>query len=145
MPIDTTNISKQYIPTGVRFGLDLLGPALYLVDNRTLSYELTAETDISNFGIMLEAGHQEFAETNENVEYLMKGNFLRVGPEVNFLASDKQLNSFSLGLRYAWSSFSETVWLEFFACSRTRLIICFHSTSSVSFSFSPSGETRNHQ
>jgi hypothetical protein len=109
VPIDTTNISKQYIPTGVRFGLDLLGPALYLVDNRTLSYELTAETDISNFGIMLEAGHQEFAETNENVEYLMKGNFLRVGPEVNFLASDKQLNSFSLGLRYAWSSFSETV------------------------------------
>ena len=109
VPIDTTNSSKQYMPTGVRFGVDLLGPALYLFDTRNLSYEITVDTDLSNFGMMVEAGHQEFAETNDNVEYSMKGNFLRVGPEVNFLATDRHLNSFTFGLRYAWSSFSETV------------------------------------
>jgi hypothetical protein len=109
VPIDSTTNSRKFIPTGIRIGADLLGPALYFIDNRNLSYEITLETDISNFGIMVEAGHQEFSETNDNVDYKMNGNFLRIGPMVNFLATDKQLNSFTFGLRYAFSSFSETV------------------------------------
>ena len=109
VPIDSLSKSRQYIPTGVRIGVEILGPAMHLFDDKLLSYEFTAETDIGNFGVMIEAGHQEFEEINDNVNYTMTGNFLRVGPMVNFLGADKQLNSFTFGLRYAWSSFSETV------------------------------------
>jgi len=109
VPIDSTNKSKQYIPTGIRVGVELLGPTLYFFDNRIISYEATLETDIGNYNIMVEGGHQEFAEINDNVDYSMSGNFLRVGPTVNFLKTDRFLNSFSFGLRYAWSTFDEKV------------------------------------
>jgi len=109
VPIDTLNKSKQYIPTGLTIGVELLGPSLYFFDNRVISYEGTIETDISNYSIMVEGGHQEFAEVNNNVDYSMSGNFLRLGPNVNFLKTDRFLNSFSFGLRYTWSSFDEKV------------------------------------
>ena len=109
VPIDSTNKSREYIPTGIRLGADILGPVLYAFGNQLVSYEFTVDTDFSNFNLMIELGHQEFAEKNASVDYSMKGNFARVGPEVNFLGTDKELNSFTFGLRYAWSSFSETV------------------------------------
>ena len=108
-PIDSLQKSRQYIPTGIRVGADILGPALHAFGNQLVSYEFTVDTDISNYNLMVELGHQQFAEKNENVDYSMKGNFARIGPDVNFLATDKQLNSFTFGLRYAWASFSETV------------------------------------
>ena len=107
VPIDSLNKSRQFVPTGIRLGVDILGPALHAFGNQLVTYEFTVETDISNYNLMVEMGHQEFAETNDNVDYSMTGNFIRFGPEVNFLSTDKQLNSFTFGLRYAMSSFSE--------------------------------------
>jgi hypothetical protein len=109
VPIDSTNKSQQFIPTGIRVGVDILGPALHAFGNQLLSYEFTVDTDFSNYNFMVELGHQQFAEKNNNVDYTMKGNFARIGPEVNFLGNDKRLNNFTFGLRYAWSSFTETV------------------------------------
>ena len=37
----------------------------------------------------------------------MGGTYLRIGPEVNFLHRDRQLNNFSFGLRYAWATYDE--------------------------------------
>ena len=109
VPVDSANSKRQYIPTGIRLGADILGPALQLFDERKLSYEFTAEVDISNYLLVFETGYQEFAERNDNVDYAMNGNFSRIGPAVNFLSRDKDLNSFTFGLRYAWASFNETV------------------------------------
>jgi len=109
VPIDSTSKGSAFIPTGIRLGADLLGPALYAFDNRILSYEFTAEVDFRNFFVIFETGHEDFAEVNSNVDYSMSGDFSRIGPEVNFLGTDKQLNSFSIGLRYAWSNFNEKV------------------------------------
>lgn len=108
--VDTTKAGGEiYIPTGIRIGVDLLGPVLYAFDNRTLSYELTTEVDFDRFFIVGEAGYQNFQEQNENVNYKMSGNFFRVGPEANFLHRDNQLNSFSFGIRYSWASFNEKI------------------------------------
>jgi Domain of unknown function (DUF6048) len=109
IPIDSLNKNRQFIPTGIRLGADILGPALNIFGNQLVSYEFTVDTDFSNYNLMIELGHQQFAEKNDNVDYTMKGNFARIGPEVNFLSTDKQLNNFTFGLRYAWSSFTETV------------------------------------
>ena len=109
IPLDSLNKGRQYIPTGIRLGIEILGPALHVFGNPLVSYEFTIDTDIGNYNLMIELGHQQFSEKNSNVDYAMNGNFARIGPEVNFLRSDKRLNSFSFGLRYAWSSFSETV------------------------------------
>ena len=107
VPIDSLNKSRQYIPTGILIGAEILGPALHAFGNQLVSYEFTVETDINNYNLMVEFGHQEFSEKNENVDYTMTGNFIRFGPEVNFLRTDKELNSFTFGLRYAMSTFSE--------------------------------------
>lgn len=109
VPIDSLNKSRQFIPTGIRLGAEILGPALHAFGNQLVSYEFTVDTDFSNYNFMIELGHQQFAEKNGNVDYTMKGNFARIGPEVNFLSTDKQLNNFTFGLRYAWASFTETV------------------------------------
>jgi Domain of unknown function (DUF6048) len=109
VPIDSLNKGQQYKPTGIRLGFDILGPSLNIAGNQLVTYEGTIDVDLSNYNMMIEFGHQEFAEINNNVDYQMKGNFARIGPEVNFLRSDKQLNSVTFGLRYAWSSFTEKV------------------------------------
>jgi hypothetical protein len=109
VPIDSTNKAQQYIPTGIRVNVDILGPALHAFGNQLISYEFMVETDLSNFNMIVELGHQQFTETNDNADYSMKGSFARIGPEVNFLGTDKQLNSFTFGLRYAWANFTETV------------------------------------
>jgi uncharacterized protein DUF6048 len=109
VPIDSLNKGVQYKPTGIRLGFDILGPALNIAGNQLVTYEGTIDVDISAYNLMIEFGHQEFAEINNNVDYQMKGNFARIGPEVNFLKTDRQLNSVTFGLRYAWSSFTEKV------------------------------------
>ncbi|MEN8248994.1 MAG: DUF6048 family protein [Bacteroidota bacterium] len=109
IPIDSIEKNKQYIPTGIRVGVDILGPILHQFDKRKLSYELTLDTDIDKYGLVVEAGYQQFNEVNDNVDYAMKGTFLRIGPEANFLHMSKDLNNFFFGLRYAWSSFDETI------------------------------------
>jgi len=109
VPADSIKKGTKYIPTGIRFGADILGPILYAFDDRLLSYEFTAEIDINNFNIIYETGHVDFSEINSNVNYSVSGNFTRVGPEVNFLSTNKELNYFSVGLRYAWSNFNEQI------------------------------------
>ncbi len=99
---------NMFVPTGVRIGADLLGPVLHAFDNRSLSYEFTAELDVDKYYLVVEGGYQQFNEKNDNIDYSMKGNFFRIGPEANFLSKDNLLNSFSFGLRYAWGSFNET-------------------------------------
>lgn len=109
MPVDSVNKGKKFIPTGIRVGVDILGPLYHQIDERLLNYELTIDTDIYKYGMVVEAGHQFFRETNDNVDYAIEGNYLRIGPEANFLNRDKALNSFFFGLRYARSGFDEKV------------------------------------
>ena len=109
IPIDSVEKNKQYVPTGIRIGADLLGPVLYQFDKKLLSYEFTIDTDIDNYGLVTEFGYQRFRDNSEFVDYDMRGYFIRIGPEANFLHMNKDLNSFFFGIRYAWSSFDETV------------------------------------
>ena len=97
----------KFMPTGIRIGADLLGPALYFFDNRNLNYEFTGEIDIDKYYLIAEVGFQHFREENENIRYGMQGTYFRIGPEVNFLHRDPELNNFSFGLRYAWASYNE--------------------------------------
>lgn len=109
--LDTNKVtSKVYIPTGFRVGVDLLGPALHIFDDRTLSLEFTGELDFDKYSVMAEAGYQNFEEQNDNVYYHMSGSFIRIGPDANFLYRDNLLNSFTFGLRYARANFTETVY-----------------------------------
>ena len=109
VPLDSASKGRKYIPTGIRLGVDILGPTLYLFDDRINSYEFTLETDLSIYNLIAEAGHNDYREENDNVKYYMTGDFLRVGADVNFLGADKGLNSFFFGLRYAWAQFDETL------------------------------------
>ena len=100
---------NKFLPTGIRIGADLLGPVLYFIDNRNLSYEFTAEVDFDRYFLVAEYGNQQFKEVNDNVDYSMNGSFYRIGPDANFLNSDNLLNSFSFGVRYAWGTYNEKV------------------------------------
>lgn len=106
--MDSSNSGyNKWVPTGIRVGADILGPVLYLFDNRNLNYEFTAEVDFDRYFLITEGGFQQFKEANENVDYSMEGVYFRVGPESNFLHRDNLLNNFSFGLRYAWATYNE--------------------------------------
>jgi hypothetical protein len=105
--MDSTEGFKKWSPTGLRLGVELLGPALYFVDDRNLNYEFTAEMDFDQYYLIAEVGFQQFQEVNNSVSYDMRGSYFRIGPEANFLHRDRLLNNFSFGLRYAWSSYNE--------------------------------------
>lgn len=98
---------KKFAPTGIRVGMDVLGPVLHLFDGRSLSYEFTAELDLDQYFLVAEGGFQQFQEINGSVGYDMRGSFFRIGPEANFLHRDRMLNNFSFGLRYAYAAYNE--------------------------------------
>lgn len=106
--MDSSNAGyNKWAPTGIRIGADILGPTLYLFDDRNLNFEFTAELDFDRYFLITEAGYQQFKEVNDNVDYQMEGTYYRIGPEANFLHRDNLLNNFSYGLRYAWATYNE--------------------------------------
>ena len=105
--MDSTKGYKKWAPTGLRVGVEILGPVLHFFDDRNLNYEFTAEIDLDQYNLVAEGGFQQFQETNKNVDYDMRGSYFRLGPEVNFLHRDRLLNYLSFGVRFAWSNYNE--------------------------------------
>lgn len=108
--IDTTiQGQKKWAPSGVRLGADILTPILYSFDDTRSGAEFIADIDFNTFYLVGEFGFGGIQETGETASYNVDGTYFRAGPDANFISKDKALNSFALGLRYARSSFKETL------------------------------------
>lgn len=108
---DTTTIRPSYLPTGVRVGTDLISLVRTPIDDSFNGWEFNVDVDFYRFFLAVDYGRWErrFATDSDLDSYANRGNYWRVGADVNFLTKDPDRNMFFLGLRYARSNFSESL------------------------------------
>ncbi len=107
--IDTT-ADHKWAPTGIRVGMDIAGPIYNLWEPRIFNYEAMADIDFSKFFGVAEIGTGGYqAQSSDLTNYQSSGVFMRIGADVNMIARDPHLNVFFFGLRYATSTYRESV------------------------------------
>lgn len=100
-------LERSYVPTGVRFGVDMISIIRTPIEPKFSGWEAAADIDFDRYYLVLEAGRWSRDLSSENDTYSNRGNFWRAGVDVNFLKNDPERNNFFLGFRYARGSFSE--------------------------------------
>lgn len=106
--LDST-VHNKWSPTGLRFGVDIAGPIYNLFEPKIANYEGMADIDFGKFFVVVEIGTGSYQEPEALTAYTSSGTFYRAGADVNMIAKDPNLNVFYFGVRYATSSFDETL------------------------------------
>lgn len=97
----------QWIPSSIRVG-GAVDPLGYLIFSDKRNYfEATADIDFNRFFLVYDYGYNHYKLNEPTYVYSNKGRYMRLGPDVNFMSGDKQLNVGFFGFRYAWSSFQD--------------------------------------
>ncbi|MBL7843060.1 MAG: hypothetical protein JNK44_04285 [Cyclobacteriaceae bacterium] len=100
-------VKKNYRPTGVRAGIDLVSLILSPVSDEFQGWEGSVDIDFYRYFLVLEAGSWSRDILTEMDVYSNRGNYWRAGVDMNFLNKDPEKNMFFLGFRYANSTFDE--------------------------------------
>lgn len=111
--IDTAAFKKDFRPTGLRVGLDLITPVKSQVKDNFSGWEATAEIDLFRYLVSLDYGNASSSyradSTGYSSDYKSSGNYWRAGISANFLTRDPDRNVFFLGLKYGRARYSETL------------------------------------
>ena len=116
-PQDTVNLDSarnQYLPTGIRFGTDVIHLVKTRAQNNFNGWEMVGEADFSRHILAVEYGMWRRDLVADSASYGNSGRFWRVGIDVNFLPNDPDRNVFFLGARYGRSVFSESMAIDRF-------------------------------
>ena len=103
---------REYIPTGIRVGIDLNSFARNLWDENKKLTEYQLDIDARHFLLAFEYGTSEVEENEPEFSYQNKGSYFRIGPEINFLYDPDKLHVVFAGLRYASSTFDDILTYE---------------------------------
>lgn len=104
---DSTKTRKDYWPTGIRIGTDLIALAKIPLSDQFDGWEVSADMDLDRYYFNVEMGNWEKSKISPGQSYSNSGNYFRVGADANFLLKDPDRNMFFIGLRYGRSSFRE--------------------------------------
>jgi hypothetical protein len=106
---DTVTI-RDYIPTGIRVGTDLISLVKTQYQNDFSGWEVNADVDFRRYYLAVDYGSWSRAFKSDSANYYSNdGTYWRVGVDVNFLLKDVDRNMFFLGARYARANFSENL------------------------------------
>jgi hypothetical protein len=100
------------IPLKIIVGMEVLGPAIYFSEKKTLNAEGYISVDLDEKkSVVLEAGYLNFKYSQYNYTYLDKGIFVRTGVDFNLLKPEKSLGKYwaGIGLRYGLGRFNSEV------------------------------------
>lgn len=100
-------IKNKYMPTGIRFGTDLIALAKIPLSDQFDGWEVSADVDFYKYYFTVEYGNWQKSRLSADQSYSNDGNYFRVGADVNLLLKDPDKNMFFVGLRYGRSSFDE--------------------------------------
>jgi hypothetical protein len=104
---DTVKEKHSFIPTGVRFGTDLISIIKSSTDKTFNGWEVNGDIDFYRYYFVVDYGYWARAYTSVDGDYSNDGTYFRVGADVNFLKKDPDKNMFFFGVRYGRSLFSE--------------------------------------
>jgi hypothetical protein len=100
-------VKKDFIPTGIRVGTDVLSIIRSSADDSFQGLETSIDVDFYRYFFTVELGNwQRHFDTNNEI-YSNKGTYWRTGVDLNFLKTDPEKNMLFLGVRYASGTFSE--------------------------------------
>jgi hypothetical protein len=103
---DTVTI-RDYMPTGVRIGTDLISLVKTQFQKDFSGWEVNADVDFRRYYLALDYGSWSRTFEGDSGNYSNDGTYWRVGIDVNFLLKDVDRNMFFVGARYGRASFSE--------------------------------------
>ncbi|MBU2915324.1 MULTISPECIES: DUF6048 family protein [Reichenbachiella] len=71
--------------------------------------EFQAKIDFDFYYLAVDAGRTVLSSSGDGFDYSSKGNFFRVGPQINLIPYNKNRNVICFGLMYAQSDFSDKI------------------------------------
>src|SRR5579859_1475100 len=102
-------LKKDFTPTGIRLGTDLIDIGKTLSGNTFRGWELNGDIDLSNYYLAVDIGSWAKNVTLNNGNYSNSGAYYRAGIDVNFLGKDPDKNMFFLGFRVGRAVFNESL------------------------------------
>jgi hypothetical protein len=100
---------EYFIPTGLRIGTDLITGIKSYRSDKFNGWEVNSDVDFYRYYLTFDYGRWSKIETLKNGWYDNAGKYWRIGGDVSFLKKDPDRNMFFLGLRYAHSTYSDSV------------------------------------
>ncbi len=108
---DTLQNFNKWKPSFVRLGYDVARPIGSILSPNDFSQEISAEIDFHSLFLVAEGG---FADLNKpGVGYESSGWYYRVGIDANLIPYDKLRNAILFSIRYAGSSFQQSLQTTF--------------------------------
>jgi hypothetical protein len=99
--------AKEFIPTGIKFGVDLNSFSRQFWDEKKTFQEFQVDIDFRQYLLALEYGSNEVEEVDPDFSYHNTGNYFRIGPDIHFMYKPDMLLAVFAGFRYASSTFDD--------------------------------------
>jgi hypothetical protein len=100
---------EYFIPTGIRIGTDLITDIKGFRSSTFNGWEVNTDVDFHRYYLTFDYGRWSKIELLNNGWYDNAGKYWRLGGDVSFLKKDPDRNMFFLGLRYAHSTFGDSI------------------------------------
>lgn len=107
--VQTDSVRNKYLPTGIRFGTDVISLVKTRAQDDFRGWEMSGEVDFSRFFLAIDYGTWARNFSADSATYANTGDYWRAGIDVNFLKKDPDRNVFFLGARYGRSVFAESM------------------------------------
>lgn len=104
-----TRFKKDFRPSGLRIGADLIGPVRGMLNDQVSMWEVTADVDFFRYLLVVDYGRSSLNARKDETVYNNDGTYWRVGLDANFLTRDIDRNVFFLGLHYGRSTYGEAM------------------------------------
>jgi hypothetical protein len=105
--VDTVRQKRDFRPTGLRFGTDLIPLVRNTYDDHFKGWELNADVDFYRYYFSVDYGYWARSYPTDSSDYENSGTYMRVGVDVNFLKNDPDRNMVFIGVRYGFGTFDE--------------------------------------
>ncbi|MGK7389640.1 MAG: DUF6048 family protein [Candidatus Cyclobacteriaceae bacterium M2_1C_046] len=105
--METDTLEAEFMPSGVRIGIDALNLGLSIADDSYSSVLFVADVDIYRYFLVGEYGNYSRTRTGENGVYTTDGSYWRIGADINLFKKNQFGSVLSVGLRYGNSTFSD--------------------------------------
>lgn len=106
--VKADTVKSKFIPTGIRIGTDAFSIARNFYDKTFQGWEINADVDFYRYYFAVDVGSWSRDFASDEGVYHNKGNYFRIGADVNFLLKDPDRNLVFFGVRYGNGKFSET-------------------------------------
>lgn len=106
--IEGDSSKRQFLPTGIRIGTDLLSIGKTYYTDYFKGWEISVDADVyRRFYATVDYGSWNSNYVLPNGVYNSNGMYYRIGVDINFLLKDPDRNMFFVGLRHGHTNYKD--------------------------------------